>query len=134
MQIYHQKSNPFNIELSSNIHRANLRKPLHLQKHPSTIVSVQKYTYVNDYSPAHPILLLVETILTIRWLKSDSLTAAVTVSIGAAQTFRNITSRVIDRDFSGPLHKFLEVSRGFLNRQYGRQGCQNDHQSHQIGH
>ncbi|GFU36628.1 hypothetical protein TNCV_802831 [Trichonephila clavipes] len=31
-----------------------------------------------------------------------------------AETSRNITTRVIERDASGSLHKFLEECRGFL--------------------
>ncbi|GFV48405.1 hypothetical protein TNCV_3026751 [Trichonephila clavipes] len=37
------------------------------------------------------------------------------------KTTRNITARVIERDVSGPLHKFLEESRGFRTRQHGHQ-------------
>ncbi|GFW40160.1 hypothetical protein TNCV_5118431 [Trichonephila clavipes] len=68
---------------------------------------------------------LVKTMFTTRWLKSDCLTAAVTaLFIGVAETSRNITVRVIERDVSGPLHKFLEESRGFRTRQHGCQGHQ----------
>ncbi|GFV33981.1 hypothetical protein TNCV_2613791 [Trichonephila clavipes] len=55
--------------------------------------------------------------------------------ICAAETSRNITARVIERDVSGPLHKFLEESRGFRTRQHGRQvGRQLDRQKRcQLG-
>ncbi|GFW16102.1 hypothetical protein TNCV_4680941 [Trichonephila clavipes] len=45
---------------------------------------------------------------------------------GTAETSRNITAPVIERDVSGPLHRFLEESRGFRT-------CQNGRQSPRIG-
>ncbi|GFY33738.1 hypothetical protein TNCV_4594501 [Trichonephila clavipes] len=47
--------------------------------------------------------------------------SAIGLFIGAAETSRNITARVIERDVSGPLHKFLEEFRGFRTRQHRRQ-------------
>ncbi|GFS98524.1 RNase H domain-containing protein [Trichonephila clavipes] len=40
---------------------------------------------------------------------------------GAAETSRNITARVIERDDSGPLHRFRKESRGFQTGQNGHQ-------------
>ncbi|GFV87925.1 hypothetical protein TNCV_782061 [Trichonephila clavipes] len=48
-----------------------------------------------------------------------------------AETCRNITARVIERDVSGPLHEFLEESKGFRTCQHGRQCHQNGRQSRQ---
>ncbi|GFX60106.1 transient receptor potential-gamma protein [Trichonephila clavipes] len=41
--------------------------------------------------------------------------------VGVAETSRNITARVIERDVNGEIHYFLEESRGFRTHQHGRQ-------------
>ncbi|GFT89644.1 hypothetical protein TNCV_3137371 [Trichonephila clavipes] len=41
--------------------------------------------------------------------------------VGATETSRNITARVIERDTSGKIYYVLEDSRGFRTRQHGRQ-------------
>ncbi|GFU11764.1 uncharacterized protein TNCV_4969601 [Trichonephila clavipes] len=41
--------------------------------------------------------------------------------LGAIETTRNITARVIERDTSGEIYYFLEDSRGFRTRQHGHQ-------------
>ncbi|GFV12717.1 integrase catalytic domain-containing protein [Trichonephila clavipes] len=48
-----------------------------------------------------------------------------------AETFSNITVRVIERDVNGKIHYFLEESGWFRTRQHGRQSCQI---GHQLGH
>ncbi|GFU14083.1 hypothetical protein TNCV_2536321 [Trichonephila clavipes] len=51
--------------------------------------------------------------LTTRWFNQDCLSFRPTsLFIGAAETSRNITTRVIERYFSEPLLKFLKESRG----------------------
>ncbi|GFY17635.1 hypothetical protein TNCV_1073701 [Trichonephila clavipes] len=65
--------------------------------------------------------------LTTRWFNQDSPSfRPASLFMGAAETSRNITARVIDRDVKRPLHKFLEETRGLRTRQQGRQ-------SHQFG-
>ncbi|GFV82235.1 hypothetical protein TNCV_2791331 [Trichonephila clavipes] len=44
--------------------------------------------------------------------------------IGAIETSRNITARVIERDTSGEIYYFLEDSRAFRTSQHGHQSCQ----------
>ncbi|GFT18156.1 hypothetical protein TNCV_183191 [Trichonephila clavipes] len=39
------------------------------------------------------------------------------ITAGVVETSTNITARVIERDVCGPLHRFLEESRGFRTRQ-----------------
>ncbi|GFV27487.1 hypothetical protein TNCV_2540251 [Trichonephila clavipes] len=55
-------------------------------------------------------------------------------SQSAAETSRNITARVIERDTSGEIYYFLEDSTGFRTYQHGRQWRQNGRQIRQIGH
>ncbi|GFV38748.1 hypothetical protein TNCV_3624931 [Trichonephila clavipes] len=66
-----------------------------------------------DYSQAQPSQSPVKTILTTRQLNQDSSPYRRASSfIGATETSRNITTRVIECDTSGDIY-FLEDSRGF---------------------
>ncbi|GFT52947.1 hypothetical protein TNCV_1460471 [Trichonephila clavipes] len=53
-------------------------------------------------------------------IKTDWLRLALLL-IGAAETSRNITAHVIERDVNGENHYFLEEYRGFRTRQHGHQ-------------
>ncbi|GFW96197.1 hypothetical protein TNCV_571681 [Trichonephila clavipes] len=63
--------------------------------------------------------------LTTHWLNQNCPSfRRASLFIGVAETSRNITTRVLERVVSGPLHRFLEESRGFRTRQHGRQSRQ----------
>ncbi|GFS57827.1 hypothetical protein TNCV_2909201 [Trichonephila clavipes] len=51
--------------------------------------------------------------------------------LSVAETSRNITTRVIERDVKREIHYFLEESRGFRARQHGHRFRQNGRQSRQ---